>query len=146
MYVCTYICTYIDICIISGPQIFYKSMSQLPVPGARRLTWSKFRTEDLQLWSDQRTSLLYGTFCSVHLHRFTFMYVRKKLQKLWLKYSTHRAKFSRPGDQTHGICAPLYITHAKRIPTICPLTSGVVLNLFFYPIRDTWNIKQRQSA
>jgi hypothetical protein len=57
--------------IASSPQIFYTSRSHLEFLGSRRVTWSKFHTEDPQFWSELWTSLLSGTFCSLHFNWYT---------------------------------------------------------------------------
>lgn len=49
-----------------GLQIFQKSISHLEILEARRMTRSKFHTDNPQPKSDIRTSLFSGAFSSVH--------------------------------------------------------------------------------
>ena len=46
--------------------------SHFQIVGAGRVPWSKFRTENLQLWTDLRTSLLSGVFCLMYVNKYIF--------------------------------------------------------------------------
>jgi len=47
-----------------------KSRNHLQTVGTREVRWSKFHTEDTQLWNDPWTSLSWGYFCSVRAKLF----------------------------------------------------------------------------
>jgi hypothetical protein len=47
-----------------GAQIFQKSRSHLKILGARRVTWSKFRTEDPQILGATVQNLVARDFCT----------------------------------------------------------------------------------
>jgi len=71
----------------SGPQISQEFRIHLHILGARRVTWRKFCTKDPKLWGDLGTSLLYGTFCFMHVSWYLFLYIRKKKpQQCWKQY------------------------------------------------------------
>jgi hypothetical protein len=53
-----------------GFTIFFSKNHHLQTVDARGIKWSKFHTEDPQMWSDPWTSLSRGSFCSVRVKLF----------------------------------------------------------------------------
>jgi hypothetical protein len=69
----------------SGPKFFQKSRSHLQILGTTMMTWSKFRTDSPQFWSDLWTIMLSGPFCLVHVNWYTFLYMKKNAVNTMLK-------------------------------------------------------------
>lgn len=65
-----------------GTGVHKFSKRYLQILDARRVTSSKFDTEDPQIWNDLWTSLLSVAFCSVRVNWYTFLHVGSTLQKL----------------------------------------------------------------
>jgi hypothetical protein len=54
-----------------------KIKSHFRIPGARRVKWIKFHSENPQFCSNLGTSLVSGASCSMQVKLYTFIYVRK---------------------------------------------------------------------
>jgi hypothetical protein len=97
-----------------GLQIFQKSRSHLQILGVRKVTRSKFHNADPQFWTESVTSHSPRSFCSVYVNWYTLLYCKEKYCSNYdEKYLSQRTKFSRPTEQTPGICAPLLYTTDK---------------------------------
>lgn len=111
------LCSYLYNWVMS-PHIFQKSRSYQQYLSARRAIWRKFRTEDSQFGNDMWTSLLSGAFSSMHLKRYTFLYVGENtaISVLTISGATVK-KNNRPGDQPLGMGVPLRFTSLPPVNT-----------------------------
>jgi len=121
-----------------GPQMPKQCTCHFKTLDTGEATHNKFRPENPHFWSELRTLLSSGAFCSLHVNWSTFLYIiGKSTAVIAENIRCHRTKSSWTRGQVPRIFAPMPMFFLKR--------ASFYVSFMDWLSRESWFVKSIQT-